>query len=254
MNSKTPRIIHFIWLQGIQAGDFEPFYASNIASWKRHNPGWDVMFWDKGKIFEYLIQNYPDWAALWLELDKPIKQCDMARYLILHGIGGIYSDVDVTCVQPIDTLAKSNEIRLRKWNKFEQPTFADFSNAEKEKFDSEKYDIFFTRENFLVDKQGYAVSNAIISSVPKNDFWIKLVEHCLQYKDGLVLDSFGTWRLARFLRKLENKSESRIIILPPYYFLWEETVMGKELLPITISKHLYKTTWGDPTKDKPWMV
>ena len=43
-------------------------------------------------------------------LSRPALKADLARYLIVHTFGGVYSDVDTLCLRPIDTWADGNQV------------------------------------------------------------------------------------------------------------------------------------------------
>lgn len=78
----------------------------DIKSWQLVNPNLRHEILTDGAGDIYVRENYaayPDLLNLYLSLNVPILKADLLRHLILYNEGGIWSDLDVTCEQPIDT-------------------------------------------------------------------------------------------------------------------------------------------------------
>ena len=95
-----PKIIHYIWLGGKPL----PKIAKKcFASWKKFCPDFEIKRWDEN--------------SLNLEANKYVKQAfeakkfafasDYFRFEILYKEGGIYMDIDVELLKPIDDLLSS---------------------------------------------------------------------------------------------------------------------------------------------------
>ncbi|KAG8886432.1 membrane-bound alpha-1,6- mannosyltransferase Initiation-specific [Tulasnella sp. 332] len=73
------------------------------SSWRRHNLGWkwemlgdaEAEHWVKRIFSESLIKE------VWNALPAVILKADMLRYLLLLVQGGVYTDVDTSCLKPI---------------------------------------------------------------------------------------------------------------------------------------------------------
>lgn len=99
-----PRLLHHIW---IQFNPSKPRGLSDkqlrmVASWRHFNPNWLQVMWDDAMI-ERLMQLYPKWYSVYHSLEHPVQKVDMARLVILWRFGGLYADVDMLCLKPIDT-------------------------------------------------------------------------------------------------------------------------------------------------------
>ena len=92
-----PKVIHYIWI-----GDNPlPKIAEKcIESWKKYCPDYEIKRWDESNLnidfSEYCRQAYDNkkWAFV----------SDVLRYDILLKEGGIYMDIDVELLKPIDDL------------------------------------------------------------------------------------------------------------------------------------------------------
>ena len=88
-----PRIIHFIWMQGIEAMPAD--YRRCVESWAPLNPGWEIKVWSEKTL--------PPLRYAWaLEHESATLKCELARFELVHQFGGIYFDADHECVQPIE--------------------------------------------------------------------------------------------------------------------------------------------------------
>ncbi len=104
-----PRTIHYCWFGG------KPLPAEAkecIASWKDHCPDYEVKRWDESNInlaaYPYLRQAY--------DAGKYAFVSDLARLMILQEHGGIYLDVDVRLLRPLDDfLYQRGFCGVEKW-------------------------------------------------------------------------------------------------------------------------------------------
>ncbi len=105
-----PKTIHQIWFQG--ADKIKPNLVEYHNSWKTINPEYNVIVWDELKI-DNLMQKQPDWIkSQYFSYSKMIQKIDYAKYVILYNYGGIYMDMDIKCVQPLNTLNELNKHSL----------------------------------------------------------------------------------------------------------------------------------------------
>lgn len=78
----------------------------NIKSWKHLNPSYSYKLYDDDDIRSFMESYYPQLLPLFNNFLHNVERADMWRYLVLHKFGGVYADLDVRCMQPID-----------KWNR-----------------------------------------------------------------------------------------------------------------------------------------
>ncbi len=96
-NEMIPRIIHGIWFSG---DPMPELYLKCLESWKKYSQGYEIKIWnletykpDHCLFFEQAIE-HRNWSFA----------SDYARADILRRYGGIYMDLDVEMLRPIDNL------------------------------------------------------------------------------------------------------------------------------------------------------
>ena len=77
--------------------------AANIASWVTLNPRHTHKLWDDAEARAFVAARYP--ALLPVPYDAYLsgaERADVFRVLVLHALGGVYADIDVAPLRPID--------------------------------------------------------------------------------------------------------------------------------------------------------
>uniref|UniRef100_A0A7S3YQI4 Alpha 1,4-glycosyltransferase domain-containing protein n=1 Tax=Lotharella globosa TaxID=91324 RepID=A0A7S3YQI4_9EUKA len=78
---------------------FQPF----VKSWARLHPFWEYRFWTDASGEDFVKSVYPKYWDLF-EGFNGIQRSDALRYFILHHYGGVYADLDVEPVKPLDSM------------------------------------------------------------------------------------------------------------------------------------------------------
>jgi hypothetical protein len=107
-----PRIIHQIWYQGATA--VPPRYRAFRDGWQKAHPGWEHRLWDQASCRALLAERYPDFLATWEAYPLFIQRIDSIRYFILHSHGGLYLDMDMECLKPLDPLLEGCDLLLSR--------------------------------------------------------------------------------------------------------------------------------------------
>jgi mannosyltransferase OCH1-like enzyme len=147
-----PLNIHQIWLQGFN--DMPIKYLPFIKKIKLLHPSWNYYFWDEITIIK-LLQLNKQWIKTYYKFIYLHQKVDYARYIILYIYGGVYIDIDVEMIKPLDDLL----------DKYKNKTLI-VSKLELKKFES----LFFSGTNICIN-------NGIIISVAKEKIIQKLIEH-----------------------------------------------------------------------------
>lgn len=96
-NTHIPKIIHYCWF-GRNA--LPPMAEKCIESWKKFMPDYEIKQWNEDN-FDIAINPYVEEAY---HLKKYAFVSDFARFWVLYNFGGVYFDVDVELLKPIDDI------------------------------------------------------------------------------------------------------------------------------------------------------
>ncbi len=91
---KIPKIFHHIWF-GNKLPDHLEVY---LQTWSKYHPDWEIIRWNESNI-----PPLKNWAC-YNNAKSLAQKSDIARYEILHELGGVYIDADFECLKNIDTL------------------------------------------------------------------------------------------------------------------------------------------------------
>ena len=95
-----PKIIHCCWFSG------EPkpaLFERCLESWRRYCPDWEIREWTVEKL-RTLKSPLPRFAEDALKARKWAFASDWARFAVVAAEGGVYLDLDVELLKPIDDL------------------------------------------------------------------------------------------------------------------------------------------------------
>jgi len=68
------------------------------------HPGWGYRLWTDEDNERFVNEYYPELAELYHSFTYAIQRVDVIRFLILYALGGVYADLDIECLQPIDSV------------------------------------------------------------------------------------------------------------------------------------------------------
>lgn len=96
----VPKVIHYIWLGGKEL----PKIAEKcIKSWQKYCPDYEIKRWDESNLDLDKYQFVRDALAN----KKYAFASDVLRTEILYTYGGIYFDIDVELLKPIDSILEN---------------------------------------------------------------------------------------------------------------------------------------------------
>ncbi len=96
-----PKLLHQIWFQG--EDQIPDKYQKYYSTCNKINPDYLRKVWDKESI-EELLEQYPEYRKTYYNFPLMIQKIDFAKYLILYHYGGLYVDMDMYCLKPVDKL------------------------------------------------------------------------------------------------------------------------------------------------------
>ena len=95
---RIPRVFHQIWLgPEPPPRDFDQFRES----WREHHPGWELRLWREDDLPGDLRTR-----AVYERERQPVERADILRLELLWRFGGVYLDIDMECLRPIDVLVE----------------------------------------------------------------------------------------------------------------------------------------------------
>jgi len=101
-----PAVVHQIW----KTNELPRAWQGFAASWAKHNPDWEYRLWTDRDVEQYVVERYPELREQYATLSYDIQRADLARYLILHGCGGVYADLDLECLCPLTPLVDGQRL------------------------------------------------------------------------------------------------------------------------------------------------
>lgn len=105
---KVPRVIHRIWKNNDVASMPRHWRGSYKKTKRIHDSiGWSTYLWTDQTIRAFIALNYPWFLGTFDAYPYAIQRVDAARYLILHHYGGVYLDLDITCLRSIEPILHS---------------------------------------------------------------------------------------------------------------------------------------------------
>jgi len=96
-----PKIIHYCWFGG---KPLPPIAKKSIKSWKKYCPDFEIKEWNENN-FDVNTFSYSKQAAA---TENPAFVADIARLYVIYNYGGIYLDIDVEVIKPLDNFLKDN--------------------------------------------------------------------------------------------------------------------------------------------------
>jgi len=239
-----PKIIHQIWFQG---ADFIPKHLVTYQnSWKEKNPDYQYMFWDMNSIKDLIKQANVVWITeTYDNFPLMIQKIDFAKYIILYLVGGIYIDMDMKCLKPLNSLLELPNMNNKK---------VVVSNLT---FDFIQRVIFLLTGNFNIRN---IVNNGIIMCEAKHEIILNTIKHVYQNKDNFfknksnflyIFYSTGPLALSNALIDYTNKNKNKldeIEILDQDYFegcdLGDIKNNNCKIPEKAIGIHYYEGSWS----------
>lgn len=85
----------------IQTHKNPDIHAEYRKTWIDRNPGFEYLFFDDAGCEDFIKQHYPEYFPSYEKLPLKAQKADFFRYLAVHRLGGVYSDVDTVCKEAL---------------------------------------------------------------------------------------------------------------------------------------------------------
>jgi len=219
------KIIHQIWLQGEK--NIPKNYQENINSIKNNHKEWTYKLWDEIEILK-LLQTKKEWIDTYYQFIYMHQKIDFARYVILLNQGGVYLDIDVISVRPLNGLIE----KFKEYNLILSKLNANII------------------ESYLSNYVPEIINNGIILSSKNNPVIEKLINNIisnhscffLEPKISCITKTTGPNRFTLIINKFKD---DKTIILEPEYL---EPCLGEmcDTTENTYTLHKHSGTWLPP--------
>lgn len=141
-----PRIIHQTW----KSVDVPQPFAGFQAAWRALHPSFEYRLWTDADNDRFVSAEFPELYELYRSFPREIYRADLARCLYLKRFGGVYVDLDIEPLRPVDPLLSNGDTCIL--------------GAEPESH---------ARMHF---GKSVMACNAVMASVPGHPFWDHLLE------------------------------------------------------------------------------
>lgn len=262
-----PKIIHFIWWQG----EVPAAKRANLDQWKLLNPKWEIRVWNGEQLQALIREAFPRLSSAFKRIPdtsakgkfREIRKADCARLFVMHLYGGVYLDLDLVPFRPLDAFLRDKEIYLRRFTRFdanEPVTTADLAR-DCSYIAPGGFNYIVFRDTQPMDATGNAVINGVMFSrahEPGQDSWLldfARAQLTWGNRRKPVLDAFGSYALARFLRDLRARELGEDILhMPGHYVIWYNDMFGptRWFVLCTHDGATSASSWGDDSKQQPW--
>lgn len=101
----VPKIIHQTW----KNHEIPEHWKISQEEWKRLHPGWVYKLWTDEDNRNLIKNKYSWFLPIYDAYPHVIQRVDVARYFILYEYGGVYSDLDIYPIKPIDEYVSGTE-------------------------------------------------------------------------------------------------------------------------------------------------
>lgn len=108
MTDSIPRIIHQTWKTESLPDDFARYRESVRAL----HPGWEHRLWTDDDNRRLISEHYPWFLDTYDSYKHNIERVDAVRYFILLRHGGLYLDLDMECLKPIDDMLQADGLHF----------------------------------------------------------------------------------------------------------------------------------------------
>jgi len=154
-------------------------FVESQKSFLNNCKGYEYKLWSEKECNDLVLQNFPQHYDFYINLRHKIQQVDFARCVILYCCGGLYADLDMICLKPIEELLKNNVVFHNV--KDVHPNYS------------------FIENDIMACRKGSNIMLAIINNQQQN------------YTDVCKKEIYNTWKIRFILQTTGPKYVSRIV-------------------------------------------
>jgi hypothetical protein len=158
-------------------------------SWQVNHPDWEYRLWTDADNRALVATHYSWFLPIYDAYGAEISRVDAARYLIMHWFGGVYADLDMESLAPLDDLLEGEHLVLA----LEPADHID---------------------QWVLDRGlDHIVGNAFLASAPRHPFWVEVLRSLVDAQlETSPLDATGPFMLTRTIERFTDRDS--ITLLP----------------------------------------
>lgn len=217
-----PALLHQTWATSQLPGSLDRL----VATWRQHHPHWTIKFYDDEEARMTVARVLPEALALYDDLALSVLRADLFRYIVLFAEGGVYADVDMECLRPLDRFLKAGRLTL-----------------------SIEASLDPRRAFELGYRRPFQLANCILAAPPGDRFLGAFIEALLADAPRLraarrrdVEDVTGPRRLTRFFYAAPAAERAALRILPQVFWM-APLEYPAWLFPTIHARHLCLGSW-----------
>jgi mannosyltransferase OCH1-like enzyme len=143
-----------------------PYMKAAAQTWIDMNPNYEYKYMDDTQAEKFVLDEYgSEWHKIFIDCPVGVMRGDLWRYLVIYKYGGVYTDLDTECQEPIDVwlnkdydfiVCPENEIHFCQWTFASSPgnpVLKSVLDEIKQRFISPDY----TRDHFVHELTGPGV-------------------------------------------------------------------------------------------------
>ena len=216
-NFSIPRVIHQTW----KDNNIPPEWQAARQSCLDIHPGYEYKLWTDASSEAFVEAHYPKLAHTYRNYPYVIQRADAIRYAILHHYGGLYIDLDIVCLHPLDFLRTYGFVMPKTWP-------VGFSN------------------DFLAGAPKHPFLEQMVSSLPSKNWELFSKYATVMFSTGPM---FVTAQATAYRRTASYHRNHNLAVLP-------DDMYGKYVVsPDPLFEHLHGSSWhGDDAKSVLWFL
>ncbi|KAK7116061.1 uncharacterized protein [Littorina saxatilis] len=98
---RMPKRIHQTW----KSDEIPHSLTEWVKSWTKNHPDWEYWLWTDKSARHLISDRHPSFLQTYDNYPHNIQRADALRYIVLYEFGGVYADLDMESLRPLDRLA-----------------------------------------------------------------------------------------------------------------------------------------------------
>ena len=163
-----PKIIHQTW----KTSDLKTLplaFREYHLKWIRLNPNWFIKIWSDQDMLHMVQEYYPKWYPLFEQKRvgglSAVMKADVFRYMLMETFGGVYVDMDMEPLKPVDELITVLKEKQQKQGR------GDGNSNLRCLLGQEPLE-----HAVLLEYKSHFICNAMLASTPHHPLWTTLLE------------------------------------------------------------------------------